>query len=790
MLTVRSKFLIFALPGCLLAGLVCPSAQGYQSSAKPKSQTKSSSSKKAPAKSSSKTSKSKAATGSKSKAGTHSSSKTSSRASSKKRRSKPTAQTIRLTTAFHASEQLRPMAQQLAAARSAAAYSGVESYAHGHPGEAAATAWLAIGHAYMLDRRYPEAMSAFRQASTSGKALDDYADYLGAQAALAANQGAAAYSLLDRFAERHPDSIFVATAPTLLANAYLQQNNPQKAIATLQPLAETAQGAHSDFRYALGRAYQLAGDVGHAAPMFRSVYVKYPLSGEAPQAKAQLDAMGVPLTAVERKIHADTLFNAKRYTDASQEYHDIARNDTSLSQSDKDSLAIYAAVCEMKLKRIGRRDVERLPQTADDTAAAKLYMLAEISRSEKKEEEHTEVLNTLIKQFPKSRWLEEALYSGGNMYLLKHDYQQAIYHYKMLVDLFPKSSYAPSAHWRVAWMNYRLRNYPEAARLMDEQIVRYGAGIEAPTALYWRGRIYEDEEHNSGQALNYYRSLSESYTNYYYAGLARKRIAMLASSAPAVPAAEALASVRPLIIPTLTGELPENEPHLIKARLLANAALNEYIGPEIQAGAGSEEWGVFAQADIYNSFGETTRALQSMKRSGISFFSLPVSKVPMAYWKILFPRPYWAELSANAQKNNLDPYLVASLIRQESEFNAGAVSHANAYGLMQLLPSVGKSLAKKQGLKGIGTTQLLNPSINLQLGTYNMRLVIDRYSGQLEYALASYNAGDVPVRQWMGSSDYKDIAEYVESIPYTETREYVQAILRNQQIYHEVYAGH
>ncbi len=111
------------------------------------------------------------------------------------------------------------------------------------------------------------------------------------------------------------------------------------------------------------------------------------------------------------------------------------------------------------------------------------------------------------------------------------------------------------------------------------------------------------------------------------------------------------------------------------------------------------------------------------------------------------------------------------------------MSRADAYGLMQLLPSVGKSLAKKQKMKGFTTAQLLNPSVNLRLGTINLRQVLDRFGGQQEYALAAYNAGDTPVRQWMSSGDYKDIAEYVESIPYTETREYVQAILRNRQMY-------
>ena len=171
----------------------------------------------------------------------------------------------------------------------------------------------------------------------------------------------------------------------------------------------------------------------------------------------------------------------------------------------------------------------------------------------------------------------------------------------------------------------------------------------------------------------------------------------------------------------------------------------------------------------------------------ISFFSLSLDEVPTIYWKLLFPQPYWSDLVANAQRNGLDPYLVASLIRQESEFNAGAVSHANAWGLMQLLPSVGKSMAKKQGIRHFNANDLLNPAINLQLGTANLKLVLDRFGGQAEYALAAYNAGDVPVRQWMMGGDFKDVPEFVESIPYTETREYVQAILRNREIYRALY---
>jgi soluble lytic murein transglycosylase len=705
------------------------------------------------------------------------------RASSRKTELSPAA--LRLNSAFAASSTLRPMAQQLASTRSAAGYAAVSSYANTHPGAGAETAYLALGHAYTLDHRYDDAANAFRQAAHAGDPLADYADYLGAQALVQAQRLGDAVPLLDHFAERHPDSIFTVSAPLLLANTYLQTNNGAAAVSVLEPMLGTPEADHADFKVALARGYQLSGQPAKAIALYRSVYLNQPLAMEAAQARVQLQAMGAGLTAGERKVHADELFNAKRYSEASAEYSSI-RNDASLSQADRDALQIYSAVCDLKLKHLSRRDVDKLPATNDDTAALKLYLYAEISRTEKDRVGHDADIAQMVEKYPHSRWLEEALYSGGNMYLLSHDATQAIYHYKLLVERFPNSIYAPSAHWREAWLNYRQRNYPEAARLMDEQVVRYGAGIEAPSALYWRGRIYEEEEHDFAHAAAYYKSLVANYTNYYYGDLARKRLAVLGQQA-SVAATPALAAVRKPTVPDLADVVPENDSHVIKAKLLANAALNEFIAPEIAASPGSGEWGALAQAEIYASYGEVTRALQSMKHSGISFFALPTDEVPTIYWKLIFPQPYWNDLVADSEKNGLDPYLVASLIRQESEFNAGAVSPAHALGLMQLLPSVGKENAKKEGIKKFQPNQLLNPSINLELGTRNLRQVLDRFGGQPEYALAAYNAGDVPVRQWMAAGDYKDLPEFVESIPYTETREYVQAIMRNRELYRALY---
>jgi soluble lytic murein transglycosylase len=696
----------------------------------------------------------------------------------------------RLNSAFVASAQLRPMAQQLMSTRSPAAYAGVQGYAQSHPGAGAATAYLALGHAYAIEHRYNDSVDAYKRSVggvVAGDSLADYADYLGAQALVAGDRAGEVFPLLDRFADRHPDSIFRAKAPILLAQAFVLQHNGSAAVKALEPILGTPAAESPEFKLELGRAYLAAGDGAKAAAQFRAVFLTHPLSFEATQSLSQLQSMGLPPSAAERKLRADQMFNAKRFSEANAEYSAI-RNDPNLSSADRDALAIYSAGCDLKLKRLSRKDAERLPTTNDDTAALKLYLLAEISRTEKDRTQHDALIAQMVERYPKSRWLEEALYSGGNMYLLTHDTDQAIYHYTLLVERFPLSVYAPSSHWRIAWMSYRQRRYTDAARLMDEQVVHYGAGIEAPGALYWRGRIYEEEGHDFAQAANYYRAVATNYTNFYYGYLARQRLGVLGNQPTIAPAA-ALASIRKLTAPELTADIPQDDPHVIKAKLLANAALNEFIGPEIAAGAGSAQWGSLAQAQIFASYGENSRALQAMKRSGISFFALPASKIPTEYWKLMFPQPYWSDLVTDSGHNGVDPYLVASLVRQESEFNPGAVSPAHAYGLMQLLASVGKENARKEGIKSFQATELLNPAINLELGTRNLRSVLDRFGGQPEYALAAYNAGDVPVRQWMALGDYKDVAEFVESIPYTETREYVQAILRNREVYRMLYSG-
>ena len=181
--------------------------------------------------------------------------------------------------------------------------------------------------------------------------------------------------------------------------------------------------------------------------------------------------------------------------------------------------------------------------------------------------------------------------------------------------------------------------------------------------------------------------------------------------------------------------------------------------------------------------------MRSLKKALPFATSAPIKSIPLAYWRILFPEAWWDTIKAESAKNGLDPYLVASLIRQESEFNPTVISYANAYGLMQIEPSVGKSLARQEGISGFQTYQLLNPETNIRLGTRYLRQMLDKFGGVQEYALAAYNAGDSRVVDWQAAGPYRGMDEFVESIPFTQTRDYVQAILRNEEIYRGIDAA-
>jgi len=693
--------------------------------------------------------------------------------------------------AFVASASLRPMAQQLLQDRSVPAYAGVQGYARAHSKEdAGALAWLVLGYAHVLDHDYAKAIDPLNRAKVHAGDLGDYVDYYLGASYQQTGRTAEALATLADFDKAHPDSLLVRDARVSYAEAILSEGQAAEAITLLE---EVRLPVRSEVELALGRAYAAAGQNAKAAATFQNIYYAMPTSAEADAAYAELRKLpSAPQpTLTQRKTRADALMSKHRYAEAADEYRSLI-NQAGSTGNDLPTLqlALADALHRGGKNRDAKLVLALLGNSTGEMNAQRLYLLGQIAWASNDNDTFYRSVDELRQAAPASPWLEQALLSAANLHLVHHEYDQALDTFREAQQRFPNGGHASYVHWKAAWLTLRQGRNDDAKKAFEEQIALYPSGAETPAALYWRARLAE-EDNELVLARAFYQKLSDRYRNFYYAELARQRLKNLPAAAETTTNYALLDRVPPLDsnVKITDSEPPADELHVQKAELLGNGGLVDFAVRELQAATAVDggSWCTGETAQLYVETGHYDRAIEFMKHSAPNYFALDIPDLPRRYWEALFPKAYWGDLKRSASVNGLDPYLVASLIRQESEFNPNAVSRANAVGLMQLLPKTGKLVAKEVKLKRYNPSQLYTPAVNMELGTRYFRGMVDKFGGSFEYALAAYNAGSERVEEWLGQGKYRDPQEFVESIPFTETREYVQAIMRNASVYKQLY---
>ena len=705
----------------------------------------------------------------------------------------------RMARAFVASSDLKAMARQLVENRTPAAYAGVEGYARRHAdSDAGALAWLAVGYAHYLDEQYGLAISALEKARPQAGELTDYVQYLEAVCYAGQGNSAMVVELLQNFDGLMPDSIFQKEVVAVYGSALSAQGRTQEAIAYLEAHRQPMRAA---VELALGRSYLHSESPEKGMEILKHLYFTMPVSSEADEAATLLTAAGSGLEGSysDEMGRADLLAKAGRWGEAERTYRQL---ESTAPAGERGNVEVaLASVLRHTNASEGRALLEQA-QASGEANAERLYLLGEIARNNDNEGELAANLERMRQEAPASPWFEQALLSAGNYYLLEKNFDRAMVLFREVGERFPSSPRASYASWKAAWLAYRQGNRKDAKQAFENQVAWFPSGPEVPAALYWRARIAEDEQ-DYALARAWYTKLTEHFQNYYYGCLGRERLDKLSASVANVsldkassntpdPPDPTLARIPALKAPgpeALEIEAPPEQLRAAKSQLLVNAGLNEFAIRELEAEQGGQgaNWATLMIARIYEDNGQIHRAIQFLKKAMPGYYSIDLAQLPREYWEILFPRPYWTDLQRQAEANSLDPYLVASLIRQESEFNPGAVSHADAYGLMQLLPRVGRDEARAAHIRRFSVAALLAPGTNIQLGTHYFKEMVTQYRGQVEYALAAYNAGSNRVNEWVQSGHYSDVAEFVESIPFTETREYVQAIMRNAKVYQRLY---
>jgi soluble lytic murein transglycosylase len=184
--------------------------------------------------------------------------------------------------------------------------------------------------------------------------------------------------------------------------------------------------------------------------------------------------------------------------------------------------------------------------------------------------------------------------------------------------------------------------------------------------------------------------------------------------------------------------------------------------------------------------GRLRNAIIAMKKAYPEYIGEAGDLLPVDVWRILYPIGYEETLAQKAGEEQLDPALVAALVCQESTFDPGAVSRAGARGLMQIMGATGQLLARDLGVR-YQRAALHDPATSLDFGTRYLRQMLDRFDGHVERALAAYNAGPHRVVAWTEGRPDVSAEEFVETIPFTETRFYVMTILASREQYRRLY---
>jgi soluble lytic murein transglycosylase len=666
----------------------------------------------------------------------------------------------------------------------------IVSYIARHPKEAA-LGNLALGIAAYEQKNWAAAIARLKPLEGKLAPIDDYAAYYLALSRVESND----------FGVTAEDLAAARRNSPLGGKSWLVEARARKASAAADAVRllrdHYAELPQPEGDVTLGDCYQAANLLAQAAEFYQKVYY-HNLSGAAAMRAAGAlitlkDTMGSaypPPGAAQRLHRADRLMEAQEYAQARNEYQAVAA-ETGGVEHDQALVRIGAADFLDGKTPLAWRYLRDLAVAESPAAAERLYYLAECARRRNDDAEMMSAVGQLAARYSQSPWRLKALTSAANRYLLLNRPQDYVPLYQAVYQDFPTTAPAAPSHWKVTFEAY-LHDRTDASRLLREHLRQYPGHSSAGAALYFLGRHLERSGDLAGARVCY-RKLAAALENHYYAMLARERLKAAGPSAATPSAAtgeiaQFVAGIRfSTPAPMVTAAAAATAARIERSRLLRSAGLNDLADAELRFGMRTDAQPALLAMELAASAAAPHQAMRIMKSTSPEYLNVPVPAAPRKFWEFLFPLPYKADVVRTARERDLDPYLLAGLIRQESEFDPQALSRAKAYGLTQVRPATGRQFARKAGVSKVTARVLYQPAANLKIGSSILRSMLDQQGGKVEQTLAAYNAGPRMVVEWMTWSAYREPAEFVESIPFTETRDYVQAVLRNAEMYRRLY---
>ena len=694
-----------------------------------------------------------------------------------------------------AAAQEKARAQLRAAANSETELQRVEG---AFPGtEEAALARLARGYLRLQARDYATAISLLGDPSLARMTrLGDYAAFYRAQALAGAARAEEAEREFKRVAETYPTSLLARDSTLQAAQAALSRGADQAAIDALAPLLKEDDGAALKLK---ADALERLGRTAEAVEALRKLYFDAPQSAEAGAVSDRLTALGsstAVATAVQLRRRADRLYEAGLHVLAAQAYEQLARQ---FPDASGDEVWLRAGISHYRANSftLALDALARVRARTPKDQAEALYYLGAAYRALRREAPMLETLGSLRRVAPASPRTAAMLYETGRYYERSNLPGQAATYYDQLARQFPAAANADEAHFWLAWRAHTAKEYQKSSQLLLEHLADHGEATDnRGRAAFWAA-VDAERAGEKARALTLYRALLRRYSPGWYGVNSERRIAQLERAgvkaevpAPGTELARAVANLRDNA-PVVETIREADRERVAKAEELTLIALYQSAHNELEAareGAPNSPLINLRIAQIWRARNENAAAINVLKRAYPDYGQALPEEMTREVWDIFYPLRYWPTIQQEAKRNAVDAYLVAGLIRQETIFNPQARSRANALGLMQLIPSTGRMVARRYSLGGgvVSAADLYNPVLNIQLGTAYLADMIGQF-GRFEYAAAAYNGGPTRVARWLRELPAGEIEEWVDSIPLSETRLYVQGVYRNARHYQRLY---
>lgn len=654
---------------------------------------------------------------------------------------------------------------------------------------------LAVDH--YSHERYAAALEALpdeQAAKTAG--ISDYVLFYRAKCHLLMERDKEALENFRLMEKRFPDSSLAEDALMGQCQALLKLNDPGPVLAILKnPKIQK----DSEAMYYEARALELAGEKEKAVEGYLSLYSGHPSSSYAALAEKNLS-----------KLSPGALKGGRNYGDRLKRSESLLKTNNAraarlllqalgrVKAPDKaSSQKRYLLLADAEY-RIGRTAVAlthvRKITAADPAMHSRAIRLeGTCYRKLKREQAMLSQRDRALKLYPRSSETEELGYSVATYFDVECQPEKARQAYRVLFDHFPKGRYAERALWKLALFHYSAKEYREAAQGFWRYLLAYPKPAPASSAMYWMGRCYEilGGAKNAGYLYGRAQALAN---NSYFGQYARKAEALLKGSSsesvsiPGIDFQTVMATcdgIRHAVI-RLTTPGEAALPSIERARQLWAADLSDLALFELRKTSRrnpqDEKAISYIIARLHDSKGEPLPAIRSLRSTFPDYINQPISSLHDDIWQLLFPLRHRNIINTQAGKTQLDPSLVLGLIRQESAFDEKARSSANARGLMQLLPSTALGIARRIKIRSYSVRKLYQAETNITIGTRCLSSLIQRY-GKIELALAAYNAGESRVDRWLKEFGNVEMPEFVELVPFAETRGYIKQVISNQAVY-------